>query len=647
MRNKRIALILALIMVLGALPLAFTSCEPKIQGQIIMGSSTELTGSFGNTAWDNVASDADIRTMTIGYETVTQTKEGEFVWDTKNVVASHEETENEDGTKTFKITIKDGLKFSDGSAITAKDYIAAILGFASPIKGDAGCNSTIGSSIVGYEEYSAAEAPAPFTGIRLYDDYTFSVTIKADYLPYYYDVTYASYAPYSAALWLGTDVEIKDDGEGAYLSDTWYAKADDGTYAKAAQLLTGRYATTDRPCSGPYKFENYDATSKTCTLVINDQYVGNFEGQTPHVAKVIYILIEAETQMDLLKTGGVDILTGLAEGSEIDAGLALCEDGTFSYASYLRSGYGRLMFVCDFGPSQFVEVRQAIAYLLDTQEFSKAFTGGYGGIVYGPYGLASWMYADTKDEIESKVNKYDYSAESVTKVLNDGGWIYNADGSDWDGTGIRYKKLEGEVSDWDKNFTAGTYSTVEVDGAYYMPLALEWIGGSAEVAELLTTYLVENPNTAAAGMLVNATLSDFGTLINYLYRDTSEGEQYGTPKYNMFTLGMGITAVYDFGGNYATKDGEHSMYYELYNNNKISDDLLDQYSWNMVYGVKSGDRDAFLEQWKAFILRFNEVLPDIALYANLYHDIYSAKIQNYDVNPYWEAASAILYCNIK
>ena len=88
--------------------------------------------------------------------------------------------------------------------------------------------------------------------------------------------------------------------------------------------------------------------------------------------------------MDELATGSVDLLTGISNGAEIQAGLDLVEQGGFSYSSYPRAGYGKLQFVCDHGPTQFPEVRQAIAYLLDRNDFAKSFTGGFGSVVHGP-----------------------------------------------------------------------------------------------------------------------------------------------------------------------------------------------------------------------------------------------------------------------
>lgn len=58
------------------------------------------------------AADLDIQEMVVGLETVATTKDGGFAWN-DTVVKDHTEKVNDDGTKTFTITINDDLKFSD------------------------------------------------------------------------------------------------------------------------------------------------------------------------------------------------------------------------------------------------------------------------------------------------------------------------------------------------------------------------------------------------------------------------------------------------------------------------------------------------------------------------------------------------------
>ena len=88
--------------------------------------------------------------------------------------------------------------------------------------------------------------------------------------------------------------------------------------------------------------------------------------------------IIAETQLDQLKKGRVDVLSSVTGGEETKAALALVDGVNFKETHYDRAGYGKLAFRCDFGPTQFAEVRRAILHTIDREEFAQTFTGGYG-----------------------------------------------------------------------------------------------------------------------------------------------------------------------------------------------------------------------------------------------------------------------------
>ncbi len=657
----------------------------KVGGSVIIGSSTELSGSdFASSTWGNNAADADIRTLTHGYACVQFKSTGEYVWDTKVVVKSYDIIENADGTKTFKITINDNLKYSDGTAITAKDYIVYTLVMASPVCLDADVDSTGGTSYVGSEAYNAATAPTPFTGIRLHDDYTFSYTMTADFFPYYYEITYAAFSPTPVKLWLGDDVDIKDDGEGAYLTEKWYEKVagDNGTevYKKAATITAARYsADANTPCSGPYKFVEWNKSEHTCKLTINENYLGNFEGQTPHIKDLTYIKLVDDTQLDLFKNGGVDIIAGLAGGDTINAALAIVNenDEKFEYTTYLRAGYGKLQLMSDYGPTQFIKVRHALSHLLDKNTFAQTYTGGYGSLVKGPYGLASWMYQESKDELEEKLNAYEFSVDKAIELLVEDGWVYNADGTAYT-TGVRYKKLTAEEAAINGNATyqcgSTDYKTVKIGEDYYMPLALNWCSTPDNpVSDLLTVMLKEATTTAQAGMTINKDVVDFSILLEVIYRNGD----YSTPKYSMFNLATGFSPVYDYAGYWMTKysysniiysgltpcegatfteadaskytdeqnaliDAVWNMYMSQGNQGYFADKELDELSWDMVY--EASTKEEFLDIWVDYIDRWNEVLPEITLYSDLYHDFYNSKIGGYSVNPDWGVADAILYC---
>lgn len=574
-------------------------------GQIIVGNTTEMSGDWV-PYWQNIASEYDIYNFITDYPTVAMTFDGEYLIN-DTVVASHEVIENEDGSKTYEYTIKDGLVWDDGTPITAKDYVATVLLWSSNVVKEMGAGNTYGQRYVGYKAYGDGEAKE-FEGVRLLDDMKFSVTIDAAYLPYYFELGLVSVSPTKISFWTDDTVEVLDDGNGAYFSDNFTKENFEENIDKARSAIP-------RPSCGPYVLKSFDESTKTAVLEVNDKYVGDHNGQKPLIKTVIYKLVNEETQMDELATGSVDLLLGMASGSEINAGLDLVESGGFNFTKYPRAGYGKLAFVGDFGPTQFVEVRQAIAHLLDRNEFARSFTEGFGSVVNGPYGEALWFYQETKAELNEKLNQYPYSLEKAIELLEDGGWVYDENGNEYE-SGIRYKKLD--------------------DGTL-MPLVIQWSSSGNEVSELLTIQLVENPDLAAAGMKIEETVMDFPELVNYLERNSIEDPKYGVPTYGMFNLASNFNPIYD-----------QSNYYEPghpWNTSYSTDEKLDELAKAIVL-TDPEDREGFKQKFVDFIVRWNELLPELPLYSNIYHDFYNDKLVDYDMNALIRVSDALLYAYV-
>ncbi len=534
----------------------------KEDKSIIIGNSTELSGQFRYSAFGKSspgASDLDIETLTSGLETVSKTKEGGFEWN-DTVVESHEDVVNEDGSKTFTIKIKDDLLFSDGSPVTAKDYLAFSVAMYTPVGTASSGKAVDGTKILGYSDYNAYTGPGSeegskvLTGLRLIDDYTFAVTIDAEFIPYFYDITYASFGPSYSAMWLG-DAEIFDDGEGCYLSDSFYDKNGD-EYIQAKAINENCTTTTEAayakfPYSGPYCVKSFDTTDSSAILVKNEFFKGNYEGTKPSIEKIVYKKTIDATQLEDFKAGGLDVIAEITGGAATDEALALADgsNGEYVYSHYSRAGYGKLGFRADYGPVQFTEVRQAIAFCMNRGQFAKDFTGGYGGVVDGPYYTGSWMYKEAVKQ-GMVLNAYATSVDSAIATLEAGGWIYAADGSDYT-DGVRYKKIPGDIiNENDKNYQSvdGTYKTTEVDGDYYMPLVINWYGtADNEFTDLLQTGFKSNDNVTAAGMVVYNTIGDFGPMLDELYQFAVYGYYSGTPMYTAFNFATGFnSAVYDF-----------------------------------------------------------------------------------------------------
>ena len=556
----------------------------KADDSIILGNSTELSGQFRIPSFGKSspgASDNDIGFLTTGLETVSTTKEGGYVWN-DTVVESHDEVINEDGTLTYTIKIKDDLKFSDGSAITAKDYLASTMASLSPVYTEAAARESNGQTIVGwkgaYQLYTgpdSAEGTKEFAGLHLIDDYTFSVTIVADYANYFYKITYGAFDAQPAAAFLGEGVEIKDDGNGCYLSDEFYAKNEEGKYVQAEAI---RKLCTDiseenyaaYPWSGPYVVKSFDNTDSTATLVKNEYFKGNYEGATPKIGTIIYKRVVSATQIEDFKAGGLDVIAGITGGADTDNALKLADesDGKYVYTHYSRAGYGKLGFRADFGPAQFVAVRQAIALCMDRAQFAKDFTGGYGGVVDGPYYTGSWMYKAAVDQ-GMLLDSYATSADAAIEVLEEGGWVWNADGTPYSGEGVRYKAIPADaINENDKNYKSvdGAYKTEEVNGVYLMPLVINWYGtADNEFTDLLQTGFRENDNVKKAGMVVYNTIGDFAPMLDELYQAAVYGFYAGTPMYCAFNFATGFnSAAYDYAFNMTIDPAMYEDYSAYY-----------------------------------------------------------------------------------
>ncbi len=530
----------------------------KEDNSIIMGNTTDLSGKFRYAAFGGTnpgAADLDVQNLSTGLETVATTKEGGFEWN-PTVVKSHEETMNEDGTRTYTVTIYDDLKLSDGTPVTVKNYVVFPMVFSSPVGvAAAGKDHQAGMTLEGFKTFNTYDGTEgsgtkELAGLRMIDDYTYSITVAADYANYFYAISYAGLSAYDVSLWIG-DADVKDDGNGVYFTDDFYAKEGD-KYVMADHIVTASQNTdTTYPYSGPYVVKSYDSADKSAVLELNPNFKGNYEGVKPTIAKVVYKKIVSSTQLEDLKAGTLDVIAGITGGDETNEALALADgsDGKYVYTHYSRAGYGKLGFRADYGPAQFTEVRQAIAYCMDRAKFAKDFTGGYGGVVDGPYYSGSWMYKAAVDQ-GMILNAYATSVDSAIEVLTEGGWVYDAEGNDYV-EGVRYKKIPGDIAtENDINYKSkdGAYVTTKVGDDYYMPLVLNWYGTSDNpFTDQLMTGFASNDNVIAAGFNVQYTIGDFSPMLDELYQAAVYGYYSGSPMYSVFNFATGFTsAAYDY-----------------------------------------------------------------------------------------------------
>lgn len=592
--------------------------QREAAGSITYGSTTDLSGDFFSVMWGNNASDALVKDLIHEYSTVTYSKEEGQLAINNTIVKNYNPVQNADGTKTFEFEINNDLVYSDGTPIKAKDFVFSALLGAHPEVADIGADTTGGEDVVGWDDYSKrpegseeGQISDVFTGVRLLDEYKFAITIKAEKLPYFYELAYVSVGPVPMAV-IAPNADIVDEGKGCKIVGEFNSELLEKTINDPD---TG-YRFYPKVTAGPYVLDSFDKSTKIAILKVNPNYKGDYNGHKAQIAEIIIKKTVQATQMDELVAGQVDVL-GASGGIDLIApGLEAVDEGKISVATFPRSGYGKIVFVCDLGPTQFINVRHAIAHCLDVPEFARSYSGGYASVVYGMYGVAHWMYQENAATIDKEFNKYALDLGKAKQLLIDDGWTLNEKGEPFvEGTDtVRAKKLE--------------------DGTI-MPLVIKHLATENNaVSVLLATMLPEN--LTAVGMKYEQTVVDFPTLLQNMYGQVPERQ------YNMMNLATNFTSVFDPYNSYRLED----EFMGVNNSNWIKDQELVDLALAMKL-TPNTDREGYSKKWLAFQKRWNYLLPDLPLYSDEYHSFISTKLKNFDVDPFWTFQKAILYAYVE
>ncbi len=116
--KKLVALMMALVMALSC-AMAATAEEAKTSMAVCLASEPDTLDPALNSAVDGATLTSHLFS---GLATWAQNAEGKLEIDAECATELPEPVANEDGTMTYTYTLKDGLTWSDGQALTAKDF---------------------------------------------------------------------------------------------------------------------------------------------------------------------------------------------------------------------------------------------------------------------------------------------------------------------------------------------------------------------------------------------------------------------------------------------------------------------------------------------------------------------------------------------
>ena len=627
-RYLALLLFVSMILMVGLVPGAAGQDAGIVNDydELTVAGVTPMTGNFFCSLWGNITSDIDVRMLLHGYNLVEfQTDQGTFKPD-ETVISGMTVTDDADGNRTYTIALYNDLYYSDGSRITARDYAFSMLLTMSPEAAMIGGNVKRPEYLLGYRDYISGTVPY-LAGVRLLADNMFSITISADYLPFFYELGLLDCNPYPISV-IAPGVRVADDGNGVYL-----ANEADGPAVFTPDLLretildpqTG-YLTHPAVTSGPYKLVSYE--DGVVTVELNDYFKGDSHGYKPTIKTMKYMALPVGELIPAFTGGSVDLLNKVTNAAAIRDGLsAIAGNDNVTVTEYPRTGLSFFSFNTERPVVDEVEVRQAVAYAIDRDEFLAGTVGEFGLRADGFYGMGQWMYQLLSGELEypvgnaadpkaalsewesldlGSIQSYSYDPEEAEDLLESAGWDLNAQGDEFDSDTdtLRYKQIDGELVP--------------------LKLTIAYPEGTSAAGALKEIF----DELAAVGIEPDVTEIPLGDLL---------AQYYGTAErtFDMFFLGSNFQAVFDPSASFVEdEDGEH-IWVETW----LADEELYQHAVDMRK-TEPGNLLEYCRHWLEFQQRFAEVLPMIPLYSNLYYDFYPQILHDYDpsMNLSWSQA---------
>lgn len=614
--KKLIALTLALLMLVSCTALAESTqlapANPALSNELVIGSTTPLSGYFFTEMWGNNTADNDVRMLLHGYSLMEWRSAIGAYGINESVVSGLAVTEDAEGNRTYTLSLYNDLYYSDGTQITASDYVFSILLSMSPEVAEIGGQTVQGDHIVGSDNYKRRISTV-LTGVRLISDTMLSITVKAEYQPFFYELALLNYNPYPIHV-IAPGCIIRDDTTGTAIRNRDVTA--NGRIFTAALLQetvlnpdTG-YQSHPSVVSGPYMLESFDWVSRTASFVINPFFKGNAMGQKPTIKRLVLRTVSNDTMIQQLASGEINLINKCVAADAITSGMQLVGNGELGVANYPRSGFSFISFNCERPATSSQAVRQAIAHCLDKDELTAAYVSNYGIRVDGYYGIGQWLY----ELVSGTITEYEQEGEDWTDVTLDNVPVYDLD------LNAAIALLEGDG--FTLNRTGSTFDPSKDDvrckqeGGQLIPLDLTLIypQGNA-IGGLLDSALTSN--LAQAGVRLTIKAAPMSDLLDVYYRNVERD-------CDMIYLATNFSAVFDPAPSFSPDDA----YIGSTNRTSINDDQLYNLAVDMNR-TQPGDLLSYCRKWVAFQERWAQVLPSIPIYSNVYFDFYTPMLQNY------------------
>ncbi len=607
MKKRRLSAVFVLAAAVMALGFFSGCAEKRVEGgELCVGIASEVTGEFGYGQWETTGADRVVRALVDGGSPVCRSETGEYSVDTRYAESLKSEY-LADGSKVFTVELRDDICWSDGEKITAENYVAAILLFSGNAAKAAGASGVPGCYYAGAEEYAESGV---FSGVRLEDKYVFSVTVAAEHLPYYWELSYIDVLPLDTELWIPEGTVISSDTGGSSFSPA----ITDEVFAKS--IVNARFAAGPRRSVGPYSYGG--VSDNMAVLELNPNYRAVSEDETPVIERLLFV--ETDGTAAAVENGIADIVIGVENAYA--AAESLSQTGKFGFSAYGADTLTELLFQCDFGPTQFAEVRRAAAWLCDRQTMAERLAGKGASVPEDMFTPALSTAAGASSESFAR------NQDRARETLVENGWVLNAAGQAYT-SGVRYKLVTREDAE-------GCIDTVVLaDGRILMPLRLRVACNENSGHSLFVSDLAHA--ASSVGMEVVSASIGAKELSDRLERNSMDGIGYAVPLYNAFIVETGVEKKGDLA--YRWTD-DWRLISEACNPSYFYDEELDRISMQLSFGAEKPEEFyALLNEYSG---RWAAAVPELPICRAAVCDVYSNVLRGYSASDTRDFARAVL-----
>ena len=466
---------------------------------------------------------------------------------------------------------------------------------------------------------------------------------------------------------------------GPYTLVSWDAETGEGHY-EINPYFKGAWYHNNLPgpdYSGPVQYvQVLDVDNETPKLDASGNEIWLVK---PTIEKIEFVVADNDTMIEQLEKGELHLVNKVTYGETVKEGL---EKG-IKFQNYPRIGLSFLTFTYDWPTVHDMEVRQAIAWCMDRDLLGYKYCNGQSFRMDGYYGWEQWeyqllmgyldypvnfldqvtlpqvqvsededltkkyknRYVETQedyekaiaawkalgDEWEGKLTAYTVDLSKAKKLLEKAGWTLNRNGEPFqEGVDdVRCKKMEdGSIVALDLklmypqgNHMAELMETAVRDETVPMP---EDVVPDADAGSFVE-------NLARVGIKLELVPAPMEELLKSYYRQTERTT-------DMIYLATNFHVIVDPSITYSTDTTKN---HEIWNNTYSDDEEL----WidaKAMRKTEPGDIFEYVSKWVTFQVRYNEVLPTIPIYSNIYYDFYNEHLQNYYITGQVTWSQAIL-----